>query len=263
MAATGLSNRAVLVDEATVPKGLATVAGRRPRAAPTLGMLIAVKTPSEIARIEGAVRLCDAGHREARLSGLAGTPEVRLWSRLRASVDAEAGEPAPLIGDVLTGPRTRLIGGPATDRLLGSGEPILVDLSARRFGMWADSCATWSLGDPAREFTEAFQVVEAALDAALSALAPGVVAGDLDTSVREELGRAGFTCPHHIGHGVGFSVHEEPRIVPGASAQLTPGMVVALEPGIYTQDFGVRIERVAVITEAGHRVVSGHDTSYM
>jgi len=44
--------------------------------------------------------------------------------------------------------------------------------------------------------------------------------------------------PHHSGHGVGTIYHEEPRIVPYNSTRLLPGMVIALEPGIYEKDYG-------------------------
>ncbi len=35
-------------------------------------------------------------------------------------------------------------------------------------------------------------------------------------------------------------------------------MVIALEPGAYGDGFGVRVERVAVITDDGCRVLSRH-----
>jgi Xaa-Pro aminopeptidase/Xaa-Pro dipeptidase len=53
--------------------------------------------------------------------------------------------------------------------------------------------------------------------------------------------------------------HEEPRIIPGGETVLAPGMVVALEPGSYPGPWGMRIERVSLITEAGCEVLSRHD----
>ncbi len=82
----------------------------------------------------------------------------------------------------------------------------------------------------------------------------GLVAGDLDALVRE-----GLDYPHHSGHGVGVSPHEEPRIVPGGETVLAPGMLVALEPGTYPGPWGMRVERVALITETGCEILSAHD----
>jgi Xaa-Pro aminopeptidase len=51
---------------------------------------------------------------------------------------------------------------------------------------------------------------------------------------------------HSLGHGVGLSVHELPRFAEyeGNTDALKPGVVVAIEPGLYYPDkgFGVRIE---------------------
>jgi Xaa-Pro dipeptidase len=65
--------------------------------------------------------------------------------------------------------------------------------------------------------------------------------------------------PHHTGHGVGVAPHEEPRIVPGGETVLAPGMVVALEPGTYPGPWGMRVERLALITDTGCEILSKHD----
>jgi Xaa-Pro aminopeptidase len=36
-------------------------------------------------------------------------------------------------------------------------------------------------------------------------------------------------------------------------------MVVALEPGIYAKDWGLRVERVVLVTEEEPEILSGHD----
>ena len=81
------------------------------------------------------------------------------------------------------------------------------------------------------------------LERGLGLLRPGALAGDIDAAVRE-----GLDYPHHTGHGVGVAPHEEPRIVPGGETVIEPGMVVALEPGSYPGPWGMRVERVALVT---------------
>ena len=68
----------------------------------------------------------------------------------------------------------------------------------------------------------------------------------------------GLDYPHHTGHGVGFHYHEEPRAVPGGLTVLEPGMVVALEPGAYVGELGLRLEVVALVTDGAPRVLSRH-----
>ena len=38
-------------------------------------------------------------------------------------------------------------------------------------------------------------------------------------------------------------------------------MVVALEPGVYPGPWGMRVERVALVTETGCEILSNHDLS--
>jgi Xaa-Pro aminopeptidase len=93
------------------------------------------------------------------------------------------------------------------------------------------------------------------LDQLLAAVKPGALAADLD-----RLGRStGLGYPHHTGHGIGYAGHEEPRIVPDGETVLEPGMVVALEPGTYPGPWGLRVERVSVVTETGCEVLSRHE----
>jgi Xaa-Pro dipeptidase len=72
---------------------------------------------------------------------------------------------------------------------------------------------------------------------------------------------AGGSYPHHTGHGIGVTFHEEPRIIPGSDRILEEGMVVALEPGTYGDGFGVRVEQVVLVTAAGPEILSGHELS--
>ena len=124
----------------------------------------------------------------------------------------------------------------------------------RLAGYFGDSCATIAVGDMPADVRSAHARCLDALERGLAALAPGLVAGDLDALVRE-----GLDYPHHSGHGVGVSPHEEPRIVPGGETVLAPGMLVALEPGTYPGPWGMRVERVALITETGCEILSAHD----
>ena len=58
--------------------------------------------------------------------------------------------------------------------------------------------------------------------------------------------------PHGTGHGVGKDVHEAPTLNSKSDEILEENMPVTVEPGIYIPDeFGVRIEDLAIITDFG------------
>ena len=48
-------------------------------------------------------------------------------------------------------------------------------------------------------------------------------------------------------------------MIPGSPTVLQPGMVLALEPGLYPPGFGVRVEQVLLVQEDGCETLSGHD----
>ena len=56
---------------------------------------------------------------------------------------------------------------------------------------------------------------------------------------------------HSLGHGVGLEVHEPPSLG-RAGEQLVAGDVVAVEPGLYTLDFGgCMVEDLVLVTGDG------------
>jgi Xaa-Pro aminopeptidase len=145
------------------------------------------------------------------------------------------------------------MGGPPTNRAIASGDLVLCDLAPRVDGTWGDSCATVAAGEPARDHIAHQRQVAQALERAIAAIRPGARAGDVDA-----LTRAGLDYPHHTGHGIGSSYHEAPRLVPGSEAILREGMVIALEPAFYADDFGMRLEHVVRVTADGCEDLSSH-----
>jgi Xaa-Pro dipeptidase len=248
----------VLVDGATVPAGLAARVPAPAVIGSELSSLGAVKTPAEVEAVEAALRLCEAGQAAAREASVPGAAELDVWAALRTAMEEAAGGRCALLADLVSGERTGEVGGLPGERRLQEGDLVLCDLVPRLDGIWGDSCATWAVGEPSELARRLHGAASAGLDAALGALRPGATAGGVDEAARAALAAEGFEYPHHTGHGVGFRYHEQPRIVPDADLVLEPGMVVALEPGGYVPEGGVRVEVVALVTSDGNRVLSRH-----
>ena len=79
------------------------------------------------------------------------------------------------------------------------------------------------------------EVAELALQRGLDAAMPGMTIGDIGFLISSAVRGSGFSLAKDLaGHGVGYSVHEEP-FVPnfgsqGKGEKLVPGMVLAIEP---------------------------------
>jgi Xaa-Pro dipeptidase len=250
LASLRLSGRVAVEDGALPVPGVEPVQAD----AHALRLLRAVKDADEIARMRAVIGICDVGQAAARTALQAGVSELEAWGTVQSAMQVAAGDRLSLLCDFATGNRTAHVGGPPTPRVVQDGELAIVDLVPRLDGFFGDSCTTLAIGDAPAEVRSQHARCLEALERALAALAPGMVAGDLDSLVRE-----GLDYPHHSGHGVGIAPHEEPRIVPGSETVLAPGMVVALEPGSYPGPWGMRVERVSLITETGCEVLSKHD----
>ncbi len=218
-----------------------------------LRLVEAVKDEDEIAKIRAAVGLCDAGQADARARSVPGITELELWTHLRFAIERGAGARTPIVADCVAGPRTGDIGGMPGRRRIEEGDLVLVDLAPRRDGYWADSCAAWAVGEPSKTAIAHHKAARERLERVLEAVKPGAVAADLDA-----ICRTGLDYPHHSGHGLGATWHEEPRIVPGSRTVLEAGMVVAFEPGSYGDGEGVRVEQVVLVTDDGCEILSGH-----
>ncbi len=216
----------------------------------------AVKRPDEVEAIRRACLAASRGQRAVRAAALAGATELDLLAHAEAEIRAVAGEACPLICDLMAGTRTSLVGAPPGLAELGPGEPLLCDLAPRIDGWWGDSCATLIPANAPRELRDAHDRARRSLQAGAALLRPGALAADVYSGMLAELGT---DPPHHLGHGLGASPHELPRIVAGGRDRIEAGMVVALEPGLYGPASGVRVEHVYAVSADGATPLTDHD----
>jgi Xaa-Pro dipeptidase len=105
------------------------------------------------------------------------------------------------------------------------------------------------------EFDRAFyETVLSANERGKSVTKAGVSASHVDDNVQKVLEASQFAefRRHKTGHGLGLDVHEAPQIMRGNNAELLPGMIFTVEPGLYRMgECGVRIEDDIVVTQDG------------
>jgi Xaa-Pro aminopeptidase len=228
-----------------------------------LDPLRAVKTGEELEAVRQNFALTDLGHAAARRAVQAGQREIDVWQAVQSAIEQAAGQRVPLGNDCVVGYREFNIGGWPGDLALREGDTLIVDLSTRLNGYWSDSCGTYYASEPTPRQRAVHRFVMEALDFAISLVKPGALASEIDQRVRQFIAGAGYPVyPHHTGHGVGVSPHEEVRIVPYNQRAFEAGMVLMLEPGVYfPREFGVRLEDAVLVTADGAEVLTRHDKS--
>jgi Xaa-Pro aminopeptidase len=223
--------------------------------------LRAVKDAEELAIIRRAVELTDrafalvAPRLQVGMTERAAAWEIEKTMR-ELGADATAFD---LI--VASGPNGALPHARATDRVIGMGEPIVIDMGARVDGYHSDMTRTVVVGDPDDRFPLVYGVVLEAQVAAEKAIRAGLSGKEVDAIARGIIASAGYgeAFGHSLGHGVGLAVHEAPLMGPRSpdSAILADGMIVTVEPGIYLPGWGgVRIEDMVVVRDRGAEVLT-------
>jgi Xaa-Pro aminopeptidase len=222
-----------------------------------------VKTDREIALLRKAAQVGDVGH--IALSELVKTPgrnEFEMWGELIARMNRAVGHEIPVLGELVSGPRTATVnypGGPR-DRVTERGDAVLMDISQRIDGYWSDVTNTHVVGmEPTLPQIKYARASQAAFDAACENLRPGKLASDAWAAANQAYSKHGIQMPHYVGHQIGVAVNELPRIVPYDHTPFQAGMVFSLEPGAYEGPggtFGARSEKMVLVTPTGPEVLS-------
>ena len=150
----------------------------------------------------------------------------------------------------------------AGDRLIRSGDTVVMDFGGLLDGYGSDMTRTVSVGRPDPQVAHVHDVVRAAQEAAFRAVRPGVRCEEIDRVARGVIDRAGYgdRFIHRTGHGIGVTTHEPPYLVEGERQPLQPGMCFSIEPGIYLPGrFGVRIEDIVTVTDTGGARLNNSD----
>ncbi|MGH3962671.1 MAG: M24 family metallopeptidase [Pseudonocardiaceae bacterium] len=213
------------------------------------------KDAAELAALAAAGQAIDRVHARMGEWLRVGRTEAQVGADVAAGIVAE-GHTAAAFVIVGSGPHGASPHHDVSDRVLQPGDVVVVDIGGPTpEGYFSDCTRTYCLGEPAdADVTVTYAVLQAAQDAAVAAVAPGMTAEQVDAAARIPITDAGFgeRFIHRTGHGIGLEVHEEPYIVAGNDLVLEPGMAFSVEPGIYLPGrWGARIEDIVVVTANG------------
>lgn len=124
---------------------------------------------------------------------------------------------------------------PLEDEILEAGDVINIDMSIGYEGMVVDSGITVGVGKIDAKATALLETTHGALMAAIAVAKPGNHIGDISHAIETYVTARGFGPVASLcGHGVGYSIHEDPQIPNVGKAGTGPlievGHVYAIEP---------------------------------
>jgi Xaa-Pro dipeptidase len=219
---------------------------------PLLQKMRRTKDPDEIVMLRTAIDGCSAAYSRARELLNPGATEVQLYAGMLSAAIEAVGEPLTDFGNDF---QCGALGSLPRNRQIEAGETAIFDVGVVYRGYSADLCRTFVVGgEPTGAQTTAHRRVLQALEYVEAAIRPGVRCKAVYQEVYAMLeGFQGCTFPHHLGHGIGLSAHEAPRLNPHWDDTFQIGDVFTAEPGLYgdTLRAGIRVEQNYVVTSNG------------
>lgn len=213
-----------------------------------------VKQSWEIDRIKRAQAITDLAFQQICGMIKPGMTEKEVAAELICCMLKHGADGLSFDPIVVSGPNSSKPHGVPSDRKLEFGDFITMDFGAKVGGYCADMTRTVALGFVSEEMSRVYEIVLRAQETAIAATKAGVTGAEVDGAARSVIEEAGYGVyfGHGYGHGVGLEVHEAPNCSPANISPLPVGAVCSAEPGIYLPGkFGVRIEDLVVVTEAG------------
>lgn len=224
--------------------------------APILDGMRRIKDSLEIERMREAGRIGALGLKESMRSAKPDMVEYQL-AALAESIFLWHGALGyayyPIVG---SGPNSCILHYTENQRKMMAGDMVVMDFGPDFHYYGTDITRAFPVsGKFTEEQSKVYKAVLEAQKAALDKTRPGATMGDIEEAARAVLARFGYDkyLTHGMIHYVGMSVHDV-----GISEPLEPGVVVAVEPGVYLtgKNLGIRIEDTVLVTKDGYEILT-------
>ena len=223
----------------------------------TIGALRMRKDEDEYANLKENALIDDRAMQAGFAAIKEGVTELEIGEAINKHFISEGAKPQFCI--VGSGPNGAFPHHHTGNRKVQYGDVVLIDIGGRKGNFPSDMTRMSVLGEAPEDYHEVHDIVERAVQAAMSAAKPGVMAKEVDAAARGVITEAGYGdyFVHRTGHGLGIDIHEPPYITATSEVVLDEGMVFSIEPGIYLQGrFGVRLEEIVILRSNGPEILS-------
>jgi len=203
------------------------------------------KTPAQIELMRTAGSIVREAHEAAAAVVAAGVTTAEVDAVVDDVISAHGAEQLfkgqrvpgtdPFPAATCVSVNEEIVHGIPGSRKLREGDIVSVDVGVRYEGWCADAAVTWPVGEIAPELRQLVEATEGALRIALRTLRPNRRWSEVAKPMEAHVRRAGFHVIESLcGHGIGRQMWEAPQVPnyfsPSYDFELTPGLVLAIEP---------------------------------
>ena len=149
------------------------------------------------------------------------------------------------------------------ERTVQPGDLVKLDVTIEKDGFMADAAETVAAGEVSEENRRLMACAERAFHKAMLVARAGFRVSEIGRVVEREVRRSGFSVIRDLGgHGIGRTIHEEPRVPnyadPEARHLLTEGLVITIEPIIAATTGRVSLDRDGWTVRTADGSLSAH-----
>ena len=156
----------------------------------------------------------------------------------------------PFLTTICASVNEELVHTPASSRVLRDGDILSIDIGmrypAKGKGLFTDTALTVAVGTVSPTARRLIAATKTSLERGIEQVKPGNRISDISRAVQRYVEASGFSVIRQlVGHGVGYAVHEEPRIPnffdpKHEDLELRPGLVIAIEPMVSAGDYLIK-----------------------
>lgn len=219
--------------------------------------MITIKKPEEIKTLGEGGKILARILRELAKEAVAGISTWEIDKLAEKKIREAGGEPSfrgfgepPYPATICASLNNELVHTiPAKEKILKAGDIFSIDIGMRypaKTGLYTDHAITIPIGKVSREAEKLIKTTKTALAKGIAAIKPGGYIHDIGKAVQKYVEAQGFSVVRAlVGHGVGYEVHEDPRIpnfynpeMP--KIEIKQGMVLAIEPMVSQASYKIK-----------------------
>jgi Xaa-Pro aminopeptidase len=212
-----------------------------------------IKSTEEVAKIEKAQIISQTAFHALIKTLKVGQREQEISQKLSQLLNHFGAQGQAFESIVATGANSGLPHYKTGQRKLKKNDILLLDFGAKYQNYCADLTRTVFVGRANAVQRNIYDLVFKSQQEAIKHLRTATDAKKAFLIANNVFTKANYqdSFLHSLGHGIGLEVHEPPSLSKKSSDLLKPGMVFSVEPGLYFNWGGIRIEDLVAIKTNG------------